>query len=63
MVLILDRYELRIGKNLKYFIEQAINEADRILIMFTPQYKVDKNMIVFGFAGKMEFQLKNNKYM
>lgn len=37
---ILDRYELRPGKSLPYFVETAIKKADRILIVFTPNYKL-----------------------
>lgn len=37
---ILDRYELRPGKSLPHFVETAINKADRILIIYTPNYKL-----------------------
>ncbi len=37
---ILDRYELRPGKSLPHFVETAIKKADRILIVFTPNYKL-----------------------
>lgn len=37
---LLDRYELRLGKNLPHFIESSIKKADRILIVFTPNYKL-----------------------
>ncbi len=37
---LLDRYELSIGRNITHFIEKAIKIADRIIIVFTPQYKV-----------------------
>jgi hypothetical protein len=35
-----DRYELRLGKNLPHFVETSIKKADRILIVFTPNYKL-----------------------
>jgi len=37
---LLDRYELRLGKNLPHFVETSIKKADRILIVFTPNYKL-----------------------
>jgi hypothetical protein len=37
---LLDRYELRLGKNLPHFVENSIKRADRILIVFTPNYKL-----------------------
>jgi hypothetical protein len=37
---ILDRYELRAGKSITHFIDKAIATADRIIIIFTPNYKL-----------------------
>lgn len=37
---ILDRYELRAGKSIPHFVEQSIAKADKILIIFTPNYKL-----------------------
>lgn len=37
---LLDRYELRLGKSLPHFVETSIKKADRILIIFTPNYKL-----------------------
>ncbi|WP_422361042.1 toll/interleukin-1 receptor domain-containing protein [Reichenbachiella sp.] len=37
---LLDRYELRLGENLPHFVETSIKNADRILIVFTPNYKL-----------------------
>ncbi|MCP4457109.1 MAG: toll/interleukin-1 receptor domain-containing protein [Cytophagales bacterium] len=37
---LLDRYELRPGKSLPYFVETSLKKADRILIIFTPNYKL-----------------------
>lgn len=38
--IILDRYELRPGKSLPLFVETSIKKADRIIIVFTPNYKL-----------------------
>lgn len=37
---ILDRYHLKPGKNLPHFVETSIAQADRIIIVFTPNYKL-----------------------
>lgn len=37
---LLDRYELRLGKSLPHFVESSIKKADRIIIVFTPNYKL-----------------------
>ncbi|RYE52506.1 MAG: toll/interleukin-1 receptor domain-containing protein [Sphingobacteriales bacterium] len=37
---ILDRFELRPGRNLPHFVENSIRRADRIIIVFTPNYKL-----------------------
>lgn len=37
---ILDRYHLKPGKNLPYFVENSINQSERIIIIFTPNYKL-----------------------
>ncbi|PLX14059.1 MAG: hypothetical protein C0594_00530 [Marinilabiliales bacterium] len=36
---ILDQYELSAGKELTYFMESSIEEADKVLIILTPEYK------------------------
>ncbi|WP_430412110.1 toll/interleukin-1 receptor domain-containing protein [Kordia sp.] len=36
---ILDRYELKPGDNMMTFMEQSIPKADKVLIIFTPNYK------------------------
>lgn len=36
----LDRYELKLGNHLTYFIENSISEVDRILVIFTPNYRL-----------------------
>lgn len=37
---ILDRWELKPGSNVLYFMDQAIPKADKVLIIFTPNYKL-----------------------
>lgn len=37
---ILDQYEVKLGMNFKHFLETSINKANRILIIFTPDYKL-----------------------
>jgi len=37
--IILDRYDLSPGKNLAYFMEKAVLQSDKILIILTPNYK------------------------
>ncbi|WP_118974078.1 toll/interleukin-1 receptor domain-containing protein [Taibaiella koreensis] len=37
---ILDRYELSAGKSLQHFIENAVSESNRIIIVYTPNYKL-----------------------
>lgn len=35
-----DRYELSAGKSINKFIDRAISESDKILIIFTPNYRL-----------------------
>jgi hypothetical protein len=37
---ILDQYELSAGKELTHFMEKAITEADKVLVVLTPNYKL-----------------------
>ena len=37
---LLDRYDLKAGKSLTHFIESSISKADKIIIVFTPNYKL-----------------------
>lgn len=39
IVVILDRFELRPGRNMTHFMERAIAKADKVLVIFTPGYK------------------------
>lgn len=36
----LDQYDLHVGKSIPHFAEQSIANADRIIIVFTPNYKI-----------------------
>lgn len=36
---ILDRHELKLGRNMPHFMERSIARADKVLIIFTPGYK------------------------
>lgn len=37
---ILDQYELRVGKNLTHFMETSVRNADKVICLFTPNYKL-----------------------
>ena len=37
---ILDRYELQAGKNIPHFMEKSLEEADKVLVVFTENYKL-----------------------
>ena len=54
---ILDRYELRPGKSLPHFVETSINKADRILIIFTRNYKLKAEKRVGGVG--YEYSIMN----
>ena len=61
---ILDRYYLKPGKNLPHFVEQSIARAERILIVFTPNYKLkaDKRAGGVGYEYSiMNAELYNNQ--
>ena len=66
---LLDRYELRLGKNLPHFVESSIKKADRIIIVFTANYKLkaEKRAGGVGYeysimnAELYENQTKNEK--
>ena len=38
-LVIFDEYEIGYGDNCKYFMEQAVQDADKILVVMTPEYK------------------------
>jgi hypothetical protein len=68
---ILDRYELKPGSNMIHFMEQAIPKADKVLLIFTPNYKTKAE----GRTGGVGFEYSilnaelykqianNNKYI
>lgn len=66
---LLDRYSLKPGRNLPHFVERSISEADRVLIIFTPNYKLkaDKRTGGVGYeysimnAELYQNQTKNEK--
>lgn len=61
---ILDRFNLQPGKNLPHFVESSISKADRIIIVFTPNYKLkaDKRTGGVGYEYSiMNADLYNNQ--
>ena len=36
----LDQYELQLGRNLTYFMERAVQEADKVILIMTENFKV-----------------------
>ncbi len=57
--IILDRYELQAGKNIPHFMEQALEKADKVLVIFTPNYKLKAD----GRNGGVgyEYSILNNE--
>ncbi|MGP8215660.1 MAG: toll/interleukin-1 receptor domain-containing protein [Bacteroidia bacterium] len=37
---LLDRYELRLGSSLQHFVETSIAKAEKVIVIFTPNYKL-----------------------
>lgn len=61
---ILDRFYLKPGKNLPHFVETSISKAERIIIVFTPNYKLkaDKRDGGVGYEYSiMNSELYNNQ--
>lgn len=61
---IFDRYYLKPGKNLPHFVENSISRAERIIIVFTPNYKLkaDKRAGGVGYEYSiMNAELYNNQ--
>lgn len=56
---ILDTYELRPGKSLTYFVETSIKNADRIVIIFTPNYKLKAEKRAGGVG--YEYSIMNSE--
>ncbi len=44
----LDQYELGLGKNLFHFMENSIKIADRVIVIFTPNYKAKAEDMIGG---------------
>lgn len=62
--IILDRYYLQPGKSLPHFVENSISTSDRIIIVFTPNYKLkaDKRAGGVGYEYSiMNAELYNNQ--
>ncbi|WP_433630262.1 toll/interleukin-1 receptor domain-containing protein [Chryseobacterium cucumeris] len=60
---ILDRFYLRPGANLQYFVENNLGRAHRVIIIFTPNYKLkaDKRAGGVGYEYSiMNVELYNN---
>lgn len=61
---ILDQYDLKAGKNLPHFMEEAIRRADKVIIVFTPNYKLKaegrKGGVGFEYSI-MNMELYNNQ--
>ena len=56
---ILDRYELRPGKSLPHFVETSIKNANRIIIVFTPNYKLKAEKRAGGVG--YEYSIMNSE--
>jgi hypothetical protein len=41
---ILDQYDLAAGKILTYFMESAVEKADKVIIILTPGYKLKSQL-------------------
>jgi hypothetical protein len=57
IVVIFDRYDLGIGDNFQVFMEHGVAKANKVLLIFTPQYK-EKALARKGGAG-YEYSLVN----
>ncbi len=55
---ILDRYELQGGKNISHFMERALEESDKVLVIFTENYKLKADKRVGGVG--FEYSILNN---
>lgn len=56
---ILDKYELKPGKSIPYFVETAIKKADKILMLFTPNYKLKAEKRAGGVG--YEYSIMNSE--
>lgn len=55
---ILDRYELQAGKNIPHFMEQALEKSDKVLVVFTENYKLKADGRTGGVG--YEYSILNN---
>ncbi|RZK15043.1 MAG: TIR domain-containing protein [Flavobacterium sp.] len=55
---ILDRYYLNAGKSVTHFVERSISDAKKILIIFTPNYKLKADQRKGGVG--YEYSIMNN---
>lgn len=67
---ILDRYDLKASKSMTYFMEKSVQEADKVLLIMTPNYKLkaDNRIGGVGYEYSMisqEFyeKLENEKFI
>lgn len=58
---ILDRYYLRPGKNLPFFVEDSLRKSKRIIIVLTPNYKLKAEKRLGGVG--QEFSMINNELL
>ncbi|WP_020532619.1 toll/interleukin-1 receptor domain-containing protein [Flexithrix dorotheae] len=58
---LLDQYELRLGRNLNHFMESSIIEADKIITVFTENYKL-KSETRDGGIGYEYSMISNELY-
>lgn len=56
---ILDRYELQAGKSITHFMEQALEKSDKVLIIFTENYKLKADNRQGGVG--YEYSILNNE--
>ena len=56
---ILDRYELQAGKSITHFMEQALDKSDKVLIIFTENYKLKADNRQGGVG--YEYSILNNE--
>jgi hypothetical protein len=67
---ILDQWELTLGTDLTLFMEQAISEADRVLLLCTPTYRQKTSLATGGVGyerlivtGELAQKLKTDKFI
>lgn len=58
---ILDRYYLRPGKNLPFFVEDSLRKSKRTIIVLTPNYKLKAEKRLGGVG--QEFSMINNELL